>query len=400
MQTRLNGIGLALFLGMLAQSAWAAGKVSDACFANDASDDETIAGCNAVLSQRKREMTTTVVVAFYNRGLAYAQKNETERAIKDFSEALKLDPSYIDGFDHRGSAYYQQEQYDLALSDYDAALKLDPKHTSTLINRGWTFSSKGEPERAIKDFDAAIVLDPKSWHAYYNRGLAYEKMADPVRAQADLETAARLDPDNEDGQTALKRVRAVVQAQPTASAPSPAAQKASPLGSSVPDRGAAPSGPATLADLEAQEKATAAVWERLPFSTRHAMFVTRKANAYGDYDARPSNVFAPGEKLLSYMEPVGYAYAAEGNGLRFGVSIDFEILSKDGKVLTGQKDILKQEFASHDRNREFFFNGTMSMDGAPPGDYVLAYILHDLGSARTTRVEQPFKIEAPAAVTR
>ena len=401
MRMRLNGIGLALVLGMLAQGAWAAGKTRDACFSGDASPDETIAGCNAVLSQRKRETTTSVVHAFYNRGLAYVKKGETERAIKDFSEAITLDPSDPDSFRSRGSAYDDQERYDLALADYDKALKLDPKNTFTLIDRGVTFSSKGEPEKAIKDFDAAIILDPKRGRTYYSRALAYEKTADPVRAQADLETAARLEPDDEDVPVALKRVRALVQAQPTASAtraaaPGPATPNAPVSGSSAPGPASASDGPATLADLEAHESATAAVWERLPFSARHAMFVTRQANAYGDYDARPSNVFAPGEKLLSYLEPLGYAWAAQGNGYRFGVSVDFEILSKDGKILGGQKGILKQEFASHYRNREFFLNSTMSVDGAPAGDYVLAYTLHDLGSERTTRVEQPFKIEASA----
>ena len=221
------------------------------------------------------------------------KEGRDERAIKDFSEAITLDPSDPDSFRSRGSAYDDQERYDLALSDYEQSLKLDPKNALTLIDRGVTFSNTGEPEKAIKDFDAAIVLDPKRGRTYYSRALAYEKTADPVRAQADLETAARLDPDDEDVQAALKRVRALVQARPTASAPGPAAANAPASGSS------APGGPATLADLEAQENATAAVWERLPFSTRHAMFVVRKASAYGDYDARPSNVFAPGEKLLS-----------------------------------------------------------------------------------------------------
>lgn len=154
---------------------------------------------------------------------------------------------------------------------------------------------------------------------------------------------------------------------------------------------------ATVADLEAQENATAAVWERLPFSSRHAMFVSRKANAYGDYEVRSSNVFEPGEELLTYLEPLGYAWAAKGDGYRFGVRVDFEILSTDGKVLGGQKEIAKQEFESHYRNREFFLNSTISLDGAPAGNYVLAYTLHDLANGRTSRVEQPFTIKGTAA---
>jgi hypothetical protein len=154
---------------------------------------------------------------------------------------------------------------------------------------------------------------------------------------------------------------------------------------------------ATVADLESQENATAAVWERLPFSARHVMFVARKANAYGDYEARSSNVFAPGEKLLSYIEPLGYAWAAKGDTYRIGVSVDFEVLSTTGKVLGGQKEILKQEFETHYCSREFYLNSTMDIDGATAVDYVLVYTLHDLANGRTARLEQPFTIKGTAA---
>jgi len=339
------------------------------------------------------------VQAFNNRGNAYVSKDETERAIKDFSEAIALDPSDPDSFHSRGSAFDDQERYYLALSDYEQALKLDPKKVLTLVFRGMTFSKMGEPGKAISDFDAAIALDPKRGWTYYRRALHYEKTGDPARAQSDLETAARLEPDNEDMQAALKRVRALVQASPAASAapviaPDASAPKAPGSGSS------APGGPTTLADLEARENATAAIWHRLPFTTRRGMFVTRKANLYGDYVARTSNVFAPGEMMFWYMEPLGYAFAAQGDGYRYGVSMDFEILSKTGANLLSQKSAMKQEFATHFRNRQLYVNINFSPDDMPAGDYVMVLTLHDLGSDRTTRVEQPFKIEAASAATR
>jgi tetratricopeptide (TPR) repeat protein len=385
MRARVGRFGLALLLGAGASGAWAADKPRDACFAAGLTPDETIAGCNVVLSQRKRETTTSVGHAFYNRGQAYVRKGEHERGIADFSEAIRLDPSDADGFRSRGSAYDDIEKYDLALADYDQALKLDPKNVLAFAYRGITLTNTGELDRAIKDFDEAAKLDPNRALTFYSRGLAYEKKNDPARAVTDLETAARLDPNDEDYQAVLKRVRALAQARPAAPAPGPAAT------------GPTVTGPASLSDLEAQENAVAAVWERVPFAARHAVFVTRKADAYGDYAPRPSNVFAPGEKLLSYMEPVGYAWAPQGEGFRFGVSVDFEIVGKDGAILGGQKGILKQEFASRYRNREFFLTSTMGVDGAPAGEYVLAYTLHDLGSGRTTRVEQPFTIKAAAA---
>ncbi|WP_298962605.1 hypothetical protein [uncultured Methylobacterium sp.] len=154
----------------------------------------------------------------------------------------------------------------------------------------------------------------------------------------------------------------------------------------------------TLADLAAAEQAVVDVWTRLPFAARRAMFVREKAEVFGGYDARPTSVFTQGETLLSYIEPVGYGWKPVGSDtVEFGITADFEILDRAGKVLGGQKGLLNSRLVSHAKNREFFINLSMSLDGAPPGDYVLAYILTDAATGRTTRVEQPFTLRAGTA---
>jgi len=154
--------------------------------------------------------------------------------------------------------------------------------------------------------------------------------------------------------------------------------------------GAAP----TLADLETDENAIADLWSRLPYTARHVMFTSHKAELYGGYDQRTSNVFAKGEKLLTYLEPVGYGWKAlDGGLLTFGVTTDFEILTPTGKVLAGQRAFQKVDLVSHYKNREFFVSLTLTIDGIEPGDYVLAYTLHDNVSGKATRVEQPFTIK-------
>ncbi|WP_082523863.1 tetratricopeptide repeat protein [Methylobacterium sp. Leaf399] len=378
-------VGLALALGLTAGSAstagsaLAAGKPRDACFGDDGTPEQTIAGCNLVLGQRKRETTTSVAHAFYNRGLAYKKKEDYDRAIADFNEAIAVDPSDADFFRSRGSTYDDMERYDAAIEDYDRSIKLDPTVGDSFVNRGIAYGNKGDFERAIKDFDEAIRLDPKRGLTYYSRALAYEKTGAADKALADVETAFRLEPEDEDVQAVRKRLRSVVAARP---APAVAASPAAPA-----------TGAATYAEFDAQQAATAAIWSRLPFGARRAMFVTRKANSFGDYEARPSSVFAPGEKLLTYLEPIGYAFTPVGaDTYRFGVTVDVEIVSASGEILGGQKAILKQDFTSHFKNQEFFLNSTMSLDGAPAGAYVLAYTLREDGGDRTVRVEQPFTI--------
>jgi len=150
----------------------------------------------------------------------------------------------------------------------------------------------------------------------------------------------------------------------------------------------------TLADLEASEAALADLWVHLPYTARHVMFVSRNANVYGDYEQRPP-VFTPGEKLVTYLEPVGYGWKPVGDGVfGFGVTTDFEILRPDGKILAGQRAFQKADLKSHYQNREFFVSLTLTIDGITPGDYIVAYTLHDHVSGRTARIEQPFTVKA------
>jgi tetratricopeptide (TPR) repeat protein len=45
------------------------------------------------------------VDAFYNRGTAYRDKREYDRAIQDLNEAIRLDPNLALAYDNRGNAY-------------------------------------------------------------------------------------------------------------------------------------------------------------------------------------------------------------------------------------------------------------------------------------------------------
>lgn len=158
--------------------------------------------------------------------------------------------------------------------------------------------------------------------------------------------------------------------------------------------GDAPAAP-SLADFDAAEGRLADLWETLPYTTRHAMFVSKPADFFGGYERRPTNVFAPGETLRGYVEPVGFHHKRLDDGrLSFGVTTDFEILSHDGKILGGQKAFKSTDLVGHVRNREFFVDLTLTLDGLAPGDYVVAYTLHDHVGGASTRFELPFTIKA------
>jgi hypothetical protein len=148
----------------------------------------------------------------------------------------------------------------------------------------------------------------------------------------------------------------------------------------------------TLDDIDTLREAVTDAWTEMPLTVRHVMFVTEKPPVLGAYSERPTNVFKAGEKLLTYIEPVGYTWKQQGKMFNFGVIVDFVVKNADGKILAGQENFAKLSLASRTKLQEFMLNLTMSVDGAGPGKYVLEYKLHDLGSDKTVVVDQPFEI--------
>ncbi|CAO4180930.1 hypothetical protein AFFFEF_03700 [Methylorubrum extorquens] len=136
-----------------------------------------------------------------------------------------------------------------------------------------------------------------------------------------------------------------------------------------------------------------------PYATRRALYVARKAADFGDVEARPSNVFKPGEPLLTYIEPVGEATQSIGSDqIGFGVIVDFEVRTAEGKALATQKNMIDRDVTVKRAEGEpnFFLNLSLDLDGFPPGDYVLVYTLRDKLSGRTLDVPQPFTIAQAA----
>jgi tetratricopeptide (TPR) repeat protein len=58
---------------------------------------------------------------FSARGNAYANKNDFDRAIADYDEAIRLNPT-SSTFSARGNAYANKNDFDRAIADYDEAI--------------------------------------------------------------------------------------------------------------------------------------------------------------------------------------------------------------------------------------------------------------------------------------
>jgi tetratricopeptide (TPR) repeat protein len=132
--------------------------------------------------------------ALHKRGVRLMAKGLLDRAIADFSAALRKDRDFVAAYRDRGLAYSRQGKNDLALADFDAAVRLGANDALTYNDRGIVWFRKGDMPRAIADYTKAIRLRPNDSVIRGNRGLAYEELGSVDKAHADYTEAVRLNP--------------------------------------------------------------------------------------------------------------------------------------------------------------------------------------------------------------
>src|SRR6516162_2559739 len=148
-------------------AAGAAANDADTC--RRASGDVAMAACTRAIASG-RYAGHDLARLHYDRAVEYANKRNYDRAIADFSAAIRLNPTDPDYHNNRGSSWQLKGDYDHAIVDYNEAIRLSPEDPCPLYNRGIAWSSKDENDRAIADFNEAIRLNPNYAAAFYRRG--------------------------------------------------------------------------------------------------------------------------------------------------------------------------------------------------------------------------------------
>ena len=115
--------------------------------------------------------------AYCNRGIAYREDIEYEKALNDFNRAIEIDPKYAEAYYNRGLTYYEDVEYDKAFADFNQAITLNSNYADAFFARGMIYyKNKEDYDKALSDFDSTIKINPNHAEAFLNRGLIYENV--------------------------------------------------------------------------------------------------------------------------------------------------------------------------------------------------------------------------------
>src|SRR4249919_484241 len=92
-----------------------------------------IDGCTALI-ESGNQSPDVLAKAYNNRGNHYTRDGEYDRAIQDYDQSIKINPSYPKAFNNRGVAYQKKGEYERATKDFDEALRLEPNYSIAFVN--------------------------------------------------------------------------------------------------------------------------------------------------------------------------------------------------------------------------------------------------------------------------
>jgi tetratricopeptide (TPR) repeat protein len=132
--------------------------------------------CDALIKLKtKQKVIKDYPDLYLLRALCYtrsSQRNAYAKAQEDFSEAVRLDPHYLDAYLARAAYYENLKELDKAVIDYDyITTKISPDEAKYYLKKARLKEQLGLTKQAVADYDKAIALSPGNPLYHLQKGL-------------------------------------------------------------------------------------------------------------------------------------------------------------------------------------------------------------------------------------
>lgn len=127
------------------------------------------------------------IEVYNNRGSARFALRKFERAIGDYTQAIRINPRIDYPHFNRANCKVELADFDGAIRDYERALQFNPTHAASFLKRALAYQRKGNHAQAIKDFAAYLDHAPEVFvNVYAYRSDSYFALGKEEAGIADI----------------------------------------------------------------------------------------------------------------------------------------------------------------------------------------------------------------------
>jgi Flp pilus assembly protein TadD len=134
--------------------------------------------------------------AHYNLGIVLLNQGQTDEAAGQLQETIRLKPDDAEAHGNLGVALAKQGRTDEAIREYQEAIRIEPDNASTHSNLGFLLGQQGRADEAIAQLQESIHLKPDSAEAHYNLGFVLDKQSRADEAIREYQAAIRFKPED------------------------------------------------------------------------------------------------------------------------------------------------------------------------------------------------------------
>ena len=143
-------------------------------------------------------------------GALFSKLND-ELAITYYKNAIAIDSSDISSYYNLGLFYQNNDFLNEAISTYKQIIEKDSLFPNSYYNIGYIYLELLKiSDMAVPYFSKAIKAKPDYKEAYFNRGLCFEEVGNVMQAQEDYKSSLKIDPDYRLAIDGLNRVEETI----------------------------------------------------------------------------------------------------------------------------------------------------------------------------------------------
>jgi tetratricopeptide (TPR) repeat protein len=137
-------------------------------------------------------------IAYYNLASAFEAQGQTDEAITQLREAVRVRPYYVPARAELGQLLASKGHTDQALQELQTAVRLRPDDPMAHYRLGSVLGSLGRANDAAVEFSETVRLQPSNPDAHYNLALALAQQDHLPDAAREFAAAVGLRPDDAD----------------------------------------------------------------------------------------------------------------------------------------------------------------------------------------------------------